>query len=185
MSRPKLGLFHCGKCRQRYLFNHLCVTTKARGKTRLKPGLRFTCSGCKKEHGNPLTHRCEIKSDFRKRRATATRKAKTAARAERARQRKQLAAIKRKAAAAKRAERRKQRRAETAKRRRQAAARRREAARQRKKARAATPKPSPAPRHEPATCRDPECAKYGCVHFREGYEAGQLDCPYDHPGETP
>ena len=163
MSRPTLALFQCGKCPKRYLFRHVCVTTRSRGKTRLKPALRFTCGGCGKEHGNPLTHRCVIKTDYGKRLAAAKRRAKAAAKAER----------------------RKKRRAEAAARKRAAAARRKAAALEQRKARAAKPTAPREPRHEPRTCSDPECTKYGCVHWRDGYAAGQLDCPYDHPGDTP
>jgi hypothetical protein len=163
VSRPSLTLLRCGKCRSRYSFRHVCVTAKA-GKRRVRfaPSVSVKCGRCGQRYANPLTHTCTIRTDYRKR----------------------LAAAKRKAAAARKAERRRERRARQAARR-KAAARAREAARRaRAEARAAAPKQPRPPRHEPRSCRDPECTRYGCLHYRDGFADGQDACQRPHEGRA-
>lgn len=75
----KGALFHCGRCRKDYSnpFGHVCITRldrKARdGRTTLAPkvGASLGTCGCGKPLGNPLTHSCTVKTDFRKRRKAA------------------------------------------------------------------------------------------------------------------
>ena len=43
-----------------------------------------------------------------------------------------------------------------------------------KRAKAARPKVQ-RPAHDYATCRDPDCRRYGCLAFRDGYERGSAD----------
>jgi hypothetical protein len=43
-----------------------------------------------------------------------------------------------------------------------------------KRAKAARPKLQ-RPQHDYRTCRDPECRRYGCVAFRDGYDRGAAD----------
>jgi flagellar biosynthesis/type III secretory pathway protein FliH len=60
---------------------HTCVSRRG-GKPSLKPQLAFgTCPKCRKRYGaNPLLHVCEVKSDFRKRKAEYEKKQREAAR---------------------------------------------------------------------------------------------------------
>jgi hypothetical protein len=43
-----------------------------------------------------------------------------------------------------------------------------------RRAKAARPKLQ-RPQHDYATCRDPDCHRYGCVAFRDGYDRGAAD----------
>ncbi len=43
-----------------------------------------------------------------------------------------------------------------------------------KRAKATAPKPA-RPQHDYRTCRDPECRRYGCVAYRDGYANGAAD----------
>ena len=68
--RPRLDVV-CGRCgKPRGPVGHVCVSRR-KGKPSLKPRLGFgSCPKCGKRYGaNPLLHVCEVKSDFRKRKA--------------------------------------------------------------------------------------------------------------------
>jgi hypothetical protein len=130
--------------------------TATRPARRLAARASVKCTVCGKRYANPLTHTCTVTTDFRKRRRAAQRKARAKARAEKRRQRRQDAA---------------QRRREAAARRRKAAAGTRTAAVKRK------PR---APAHDPRTCSDPDCTRYGCRTWKDGYETGIENCPRDH-----
>jgi hypothetical protein len=43
-------------------------------KTKVTPSLGLTCGRCGKPYGNPLTHVCRERTDFRKRKAAAAKK---------------------------------------------------------------------------------------------------------------
>ena len=64
------ALFHCRRCRKSYSspLGHVCVTRNAAARGgRLAPKVTVdrTCA-CGKPAGNPLTHVCAPKSDFRR-----------------------------------------------------------------------------------------------------------------------
>lgn len=66
----------CGRCGQpRELVGHVCVVRSGRAARRkATPKLKLDfgkCPKCKKAIGNPLTHTCAPKSDFRKRKRQA------------------------------------------------------------------------------------------------------------------
>jgi len=146
------GLIRCGRCGKRYTnpFGHTCVrrmdSRRKVRRTRLAPKFQLRCSACGKPRG--LRHTCVTRTDFRARKRRAAQRRKTEARQ-----------AKRRAAA--------DRRREAAKRRKAATAARRKAA----KAKARTARPR-APGHDPHTCSDPDCQRYGCLRYREGYEDG-------------
>ena len=88
-NRPRL-VVTCGRCgKPRTGIRHDCVVSSgraARRKATLKPQVTFgKCETCKKPLGNPLTHVCKPKSDFKARKSRA---AKQAEERERARARK-------------------------------------------------------------------------------------------------
>ncbi len=62
-----------------------------------------------------------------------------------------------------------------AQRRKDAAARRKTAEKARRDA-ARKPRPPRQPRHDYRTCTDEDCARYGCIAYREGID----DCPLSH-----
>ena len=157
MGLKARGVFHCGHCRKRYTnpFTHTCVVDnskrKSRARTKIGSPVTWECGICHKPRG--LNHTCHVRTDFKKRKRAAARKAATD----------------------KRRRRRQEVRARQAARRKAAAAERRARARARKQlARKASPRPA-RPRgdgHEPGTCGDPECPKYACRAYWEGYEVG-------------
>jgi hypothetical protein len=66
----------CGRCGQpRELIGHVCVVRSGRAARRRatpKPKLDFgKCAGCGRPLGNPLTHVCKPRSDFKKRKRQA------------------------------------------------------------------------------------------------------------------
>ncbi len=142
----KLGLtlLTCGRCGKPRGRHHLCRGTR-RGRDRLQFRFRFTCGTCGKQVPNLFSHTCTVRTDWAKRRRKAERRAKAAAARERRRRRKAEAARRRKAAAK---------------------ARRAKAAADRK---ARKPRASP---HNPATCSDPECTRYGCAKYQQGFADG-------------
>lgn len=166
-----LTLLECGTCGKPRGLRHVCVSTRKRRRARIRPGLRFTCKTCGKQTGNPLTHTCTVKTDFKQRKARAERRAK----AQRERERKAEVAARRKErerqrraeVAARRRERRRRQRAEAAARRKAAAKARREKART--AAKASRPR---APTHNPRTCKDEDCQRYGCLKYKEGFADG-------------
>jgi len=66
--RPQLNAV-CGRCGKPRGLTHDCISNSRRKQT-IKPQLTFgTCPKCKKPQGNPLTHTCAPKSDFKRRKA--------------------------------------------------------------------------------------------------------------------
>lgn len=126
-------------------------------KRAIRRGL-ITCRSCGKRHSNPLTHVCAGGGGFDRKRATAERRAKTAARRQRE------------------TEARRRRRAREEEARRARRDRDREAARARR-AKSGTKAGAPASRakrqaHEYRTCRDRDCARQACEAYRDGIEYG-------------
>ena len=80
---PQLNVI-CGRCgKRREGIRHDCRSNSTRSAT-LKPQLSFgTCPKCKKPQGNPLTHVCAPKSDFKQRRSRAAKAEREAARKKR------------------------------------------------------------------------------------------------------
>jgi hypothetical protein len=155
------GALRCGRCGKSRGIAHKCIVNAASRRrvrrTRVQSPVQWVCSGCHKPRG--LNHTCHVRTDFKKRRRAASRKAATA---ERRRKRKAV-------------------RDRQAARRRQAAAERRVRARARKQLAKRSPRPS-RPRgesHEPGTCGDRDCPKYGCKSYWQGME----DCPGPHGEE--
>lgn len=139
----RLSVLTCGKCGQsRGLGVHVCRGGR-KGRDRLRPKARFECGRCHRQITNPFTHTCAIRSDFAKRRRKADRQAKAKARRDKRKQQADDARAKRKTAA-------QQRKANTASRRRR-------------------PRASP---HNPRNCREPECQRYPCRLYEEGYMDG-------------
>ena len=50
------------------------------GRTKLKPSLSAKCQKCRKDMGNPLTHTCTTRTDFKRRTAKAKKDAAAAKR---------------------------------------------------------------------------------------------------------
>jgi flagellar biosynthesis/type III secretory pathway protein FliH len=150
----RLSLLSCGRCGKPRGLTHVCTGRRRGPKFRL--GVTFTCATCSRRHGNPLTHKCVVKSDFRQRKAAQER----AVKAERRRRRRKAAAARRRA---------------TAKARREAAAeRRKEAARaKRKQQQPSRPASHDRTRHAYQTCADLDCSRHPCRVYREGSEAGE------------
>ncbi len=170
--RPRLNV-RCGRCgRPREGLRHVCRSNSARKATiKLTPVLG-TCSRCGKPYGNPLTHTCRPKSDFRGRRAAFGRKARARARAEaraaeRAKQQAKITAVRERERERSRA------RAARLKARYEA---RLAAARAKAKEPHKSPEPKPArprrPPHEYQSCADNDCMRPVCVAYKEGYRDG-------------
>ena len=72
---PQLNVV-CGRCgKPRGLLRHDCFSNSRR-KATIVPELSFgKCPKCKKPVGNPLTHTCHPRSDFKRRKARAARQA--------------------------------------------------------------------------------------------------------------
>ena len=90
-NRPRL-VVTCGRCgKPRTGIRHDCVVSSGRAAGRratLKPQVTFgKCETSKKPLGNPLTHVCKPKSDFKARKSRAAKQAKER---ERAKARKKL-----------------------------------------------------------------------------------------------
>jgi hypothetical protein len=142
--RLRLTVLTCGTCGKPRGLRHACASARKRKRPRLGLVLSFTCGTCGKAVRNPLAHTCTVRTDLRRRRAAQERKSRAAARRERRRRQRAEAAARRKAAA-------RERRAK---------------ARARAKA---APRP---PRHDPHACRDPECQRYPCRVYRDGFADG-------------
>jgi hypothetical protein len=79
--RPQLNIT-CGRCGKPRGLTHVCFGNSRR-KATLKPQFSFgKCPKCRKQTGNPLTHVCAPKSDFKRRKSAFARKQKAGARAE-------------------------------------------------------------------------------------------------------
>jgi hypothetical protein len=153
-----VSLLRCGKCGKG--FNpfgaaHVCNGGR-KGRTRVKPTVSLgNCPKCGRPRGNPLTHTCTVKTDFKARQRAAERKAKAAA--------------KRRAEA-------ERRKAATARRRAKEAARRK-AERDRRKAAAEAKRKPPArpakPAHDYRSCTDPGCRRYACLAWKEAWQEGR------------
>jgi len=76
---PQLNVM-CSRCGKPRGLTHVCFSNSKR-KATAKPVLSFgKCGKCKKTVSNPLTHTCQPKSDFKKRRAAHEKQQKAAAR---------------------------------------------------------------------------------------------------------
>lgn len=152
----RVSLLSCGRCGKPRGLVHECA---GRGKgPAFRLGPSFTCGTCGKNHGNPLTHQCAVKSDFRQRRAAQARREKAEERAR-----------KRKATAARRRTRAKARKAGAAERRKQPAREKREQDKEQK------PRSNDRERHDYQACEDLDCSRYPCRVHREGKGAGQVE----------
>ena len=196
--RPRLNV-RCGRCgKPREGLRHMCRSNSRRRATvRLAPALG-TCPRCGKDYGNPLTHLCRPKSDFRKRRTASQRKARARAaqqvrRSRAERERARIATVR---------ERERERSRVRAARLKASYEARLAAARAKAKQKVAQPKPAPArprnPPHEYQSCADTDCLRPVCVAFKEGYRdgyqqgyadgygagfsAGLASCPGPHNG---
>ena len=79
---PQLNVV-CGRCGKPRGLRHDCFSNSRRSAT-IKPQLSFgTCPECRKPVGNPLTHVCHPKSDFKRRKTRAAKAEKAAARKKR------------------------------------------------------------------------------------------------------
>lgn len=77
--RPQLNVL-CGRCGKPRGLRHDCVSNSTRPAT-FKPVLSFgKCPKCRKPYGNPLTHDCAPKSDFKRRKSDFAKKQKAEAR---------------------------------------------------------------------------------------------------------
>jgi hypothetical protein len=64
--RPQLNTV-CGRCGKTRSLRHDCISNRTRPATmKLRVGFG-TCPRCKKPQGNPLTHTCHPRSDFKRR----------------------------------------------------------------------------------------------------------------------
>jgi len=73
---------YCGKCGKRRGLAHVCMVRRPDGRTRLKaPSVSLaTCPRCGRQYANPFTHVCPPRrGDFKRRKASAAKRAKTAA----------------------------------------------------------------------------------------------------------
>jgi len=78
--KPSLNIV-CGRCGKPRGLRHDCISNSRR-KATFKPSFSFgTCPKCRKDAGNPLTHVCAPKSDFKRRRSAFGKKQKAQARA--------------------------------------------------------------------------------------------------------
>lgn len=82
---PRLSVT-CGRCGQpRRGIRHDCIVSSGRAsRRRATPKLKLDfgkCPDCRKTVGNPLTHVCAPKSDFKKRKRAAEKREREAARA--------------------------------------------------------------------------------------------------------
>jgi hypothetical protein len=78
--RPQLNVV-CGRCGKPRGLRHDCISNSSR-KATFKPEFSFgKCPKCRKPYGNPLTHVCAPKSDFKKRRSLFEKQEKAKARA--------------------------------------------------------------------------------------------------------
>jgi hypothetical protein len=75
-NRPRLAIT-CGRCgKPREGLRHVCVSNSRRRAT-VKPSITFgKCPACKKAIGNPLTHVCAPRSDFKARKSNAAKREK-------------------------------------------------------------------------------------------------------------
>jgi len=77
MIRARLGT--CGRCGGKLgnPLTHVCITRagkpRRRTRTRIRPkvSVAVKCKTCGKPYANPLTHVCTVKTDFRRKLATA------------------------------------------------------------------------------------------------------------------
>jgi hypothetical protein len=160
-----VSLLRCGKCGKP--FNpfgsaHVCNGAR-KGRTKLSLAVSLgDCPTCGRPRGNPLTHTCTVKTDFKARHRAADRQAA-------AERRKAKAAAKRRAEA-------ERRKAATARRRAKEAARRKAAA-DRRKAAADAKRKAPArparPPHDYRSCTDHDCRRYACLAWKEAFQEGR------------
>jgi flagellar biosynthesis/type III secretory pathway protein FliH len=83
--RPQLNVV-CGRCGKPRGLAHVCVSNSRRRQA-VKPQLSFgKCEKCKKPVGNPLTHVCAPRSDFKARKAKHDKEQRAKARKKRQQQ---------------------------------------------------------------------------------------------------
>jgi hypothetical protein len=172
--RPRLNV-RCGRCgKPREGLRHVCRSNSRRKATiKLAPALA-ACSRCGKPYGNPLTHTCRPKSDFRSRKAAFSRKTQAAARkatrdAERSKQRAKITAAR---------DRERQRSAARIARLKASYETRLATAKAKAGTQAKSPPKSTRPRrppHEYQACADNECQRPMCVAFKTGYKLGDRE----------
>jgi hypothetical protein len=68
--RPQLNMI-CGRCGKPRGLTHTCISRRSlSAKATIKPTVGWgKCPRCRKPQGNPLTHTCHPKSDFKRRQA--------------------------------------------------------------------------------------------------------------------
>jgi hypothetical protein len=80
--RPQLNAV-CGRCGKPRGLRHVCVFTRNRKPTvKLRVGFG-TCPRCRKPQGNPLTHTCHPRSDFKRHKARHQKQQRAKARKQR------------------------------------------------------------------------------------------------------
>lgn len=80
--RPQLNVV-CGRCGKPRGLAHTCISNSTRKATpRLTAGFG-KCPRCRKPQGNPLTHTCQPRSDFKRRKAAHERSQRAKARKKR------------------------------------------------------------------------------------------------------
>lgn len=80
--RPQLNVM-CGRCGQPRGLRHDCISNSRRNAT-FKPSFSFgKCPKCRKPYGNPLTHVCRPKSDFKRRKSKFEKQQRAASRKKR------------------------------------------------------------------------------------------------------
>jgi hypothetical protein len=83
--RPQLNVV-CARCGKPRGLTHVCISRSNR-KATVRPQVTFgTCPRCRKPQGNPLTHTCHPRSDFKRRKARYQRQQQTRARKKRQKQ---------------------------------------------------------------------------------------------------
>jgi len=167
------SLVTCGRCGKPRGIRHVCVTkaTSRRRvtRTRFKPSVSLgKCSKCGRPLGNPLTHTCRVRTDWKQRASAAERSRKAAAARQKQDAWKTAWLARQKAAAARR------RAAERARRRAWQDKQREKARSQRAAAsKRAASRTHDRDRHEPQACGDDNCPRYGCRIWREAYYEGR------------
>jgi len=174
--RPRLNA-RCGRCgKPREGLRHVCRSNSRRRATiKLAPALS-TCPRCGKDYGNPLTHVCRPKSDFKSRRAAFARKAsaraaKTARQTRAERERARIAAVRERERERSRA---RAARLKASYEARLAAAKAKARQQHKSPERPKGSRPRRPP-HEYQSCADNDCMRPVCVAFKEGYRDGHRD----------
>lgn len=72
-SRIRVQVVRCGRCRKPRGLVHVCVAPFGRrpGRTRIRPRMTVECPRCKRRIGNPITHVCKTRTNFKRKAAAA------------------------------------------------------------------------------------------------------------------